>query len=190
MNKLLATNNLKMPSEAVKSPVSDERKRPKNGSEVLLNACTEHLSERDKANLRRIVVNEAISWIGTPYRANCMQKGRGVDCARFGIVPYQVAGLISWGVQIPPENSEWFLDKNRDPYKFKNFILRFGVEIPFDERLPADIATFLVEGIETHISILRTRDRIIHASMDSTVKEQRLLKIPTFRSIYRHKDLV
>lgn len=32
--------------------------------------------------LRRAIVEEAESWIGTPYHANAMVKGGGVDCLR------------------------------------------------------------------------------------------------------------
>jgi len=141
----------------------------------------------------RKIADEAISWVGTPYRHSCMQKGRGVDCARFAIRPYQAAGLIEEGVQVPIIARDRLLAGEKvDPDLFRNFILRYAVQIPFESRAVADLVTFFVLGVESHVGIIveRDPDYFVDAVSRSRVRKRRLALVPSVAAVYRHKDLI
>lgn len=163
----------------------NHRTTPQNGQE-------RELTGSNRAEIVQMVVNEALSWVGTPYDYDCMEKTKGVDCARFGIVPYKVAGLIPWGIQIPKQYRDWVYGKDVDPTVFRRFIERWGVQVDVQDIRPADMATFYVEGIEAHLSIVveTNPDYIVHANSRSTVRKVRLAKLNTFCALYRHKALL
>ena len=143
------------------------------------------------AELRRIVVEETLSWVGTRYRQNCMQKGKGADCARTGIRGFHVAGLIPWHMQPPIKGRDRLLaGEYVDPNLFRDFIIKCGgVPVPYDERMPADIATFRYLGVESHIGILVERDWMVDAVSGGRVRKRPLTKINSLVAIYRHKHL-
>jgi cell wall-associated NlpC family hydrolase len=142
--------------------------------------------------LRRKIVEEAESWIGTPYQFGAKEKGKGVDCAEFGIMPWKNVGLIPIGVQVLRQHKDWIHGKSVDKDAFKNFILKFGYEVPFDDRLPADMITFYYRGkdniaIESHVAILVCDDHIVHAQSGRKVKKHHLSTHKNVCSVYRYK---
>lgn len=149
------------------------------------------LVEQQVEELRRTIVEEVLSWVGTPYRQNCMQKGRGADCARVGIRGFQVAGLIPWEVNPPLENRDRLLAGDRvDKDEFRRFILSVGgIPIQYEDRLPADIVTFAFLDTESHIGTLVERDWMVDAISGGRVRRRRLLSIPSLVGLYRHRAL-
>jgi len=150
------------------------------------------LTEAEKNQAIHEVIEEALSWVGTPYRFGCQEKGKGADCAEFELKPFKAARLIPEGARPPRAHRDAYLGKKVDRDEFRNYLLRYCVEVPYPTRRPSDIATFLVNGIERHVSIIvqSDPDMIVHAVQLSHVRKQRLHKIPTLKSIYRHKALI
>lgn len=142
------------------------------------------------AATRKIVVDEAMSWRGTPYKHSCLQKGRGADCARFAIWPYKIAGLVPMSVKVPIEGRDRLLAGDQiDPDQFRDFILQYANEVPFDDRQPADMITFMFLGVETHVAIISDVDPdfIIDCPTRSMVRKRPLSKIPSIVGVYRPK---
>jgi len=134
------------------------------------------------------IVAEALSWVGTPYHYGQCQKGVGVDCARFALIPYKVAGIIPDGATLPAQHSDWILGKKVNRYAFRDYILRWADEVPYDTRQPGDLVTFIVGGVESHCGILVTKDDIVHAVSNSCVRQQRLMKVGSLKAVYRAKN--
>lgn len=142
--------------------------------------------------LRGSIVENALSLIDTPYRWNSVQPYEGSHCAMFGLTPYKLTGLIDDNVKLPVHHRDWMLGKDVDPNEFRDFIMQFAVEIPFDDRQSGDLVSFIFRGIESHVGILLRRDpdHIIHNPSGEAVKVQRLAQIPSLKSVYRHKKIM
>jgi cell wall-associated NlpC family hydrolase len=64
---------------------------------------------------RSAVIDEAISWIGTPYHHRAAIKRVGVDCGQLAIAVYAGAGIVQWfdTGDYPPD---WHLSRNEERY--------------------------------------------------------------------------
>jgi len=142
--------------------------------------------------LREIIVLHALRGIDTPYRNGGQEAYKGADCANFGITPYKLAGLINEGLRIPHQHKDWMLGKDINPFIFREFILQFAEEVPFDDRKPADMVSFLWQGIESHVGIITQIDPdwFVHAPSGEAVKFQKLMQATSLKSIYRHKKIL
>lgn len=143
----------------------------------------------DKSALVAALLTELASWVGTPYRYGAKQKGRGVDCSELIMCVCKATGAVSRKVHVPRQHADWIMNRKVDPFVFRNFLLQYCVEVPFDDRRPADIASFIYGGIESHVAMFETKDIIIHAPSGGYVKRQRLVKMNSLKSIYRLKVL-
>ena len=144
--------------------------------------------------IQQAIINEAVSWLGTPYDYGSAEKGKGIDCAKFLLAVYKKVGLIRPGFQPPHMNPDWSFKADADPAAFKEFILKCGHEVPFDERLPGDIVSYQFPGYagrlyETHLAILIENDLIIHAVRDHEVMRHRMTAFNNIKSVYRAKGL-
>ena len=111
-------------------------------------------------NWRQIVVDEALSWKGTPHRHEAMVKGCGVDCARILIASYEAAGILKPGECRPPHYSHDF-QLHQNP-EYLNWIQKYCVKIDGDP-LPGDIAVFNFGRGPSHGGIVIDWPRIVHA---------------------------
>lgn len=64
---------------------------------------------------REKIVQEAMSWRGTPYHPHARAKGAGCDCLTFIAGVYIGAGLIP-PMDIPHYSQQWHLHRNRELY--------------------------------------------------------------------------
>jgi hypothetical protein len=143
-------------------------------------------------DVRRIIVDEALSWKNTEYVFGGKEKGKGVDCSEFVGVPFKVAKLIDWKVQFPRTDGPDFQDnRNFDPEHFSRELLKYGVRVKYDDLNLGDIVSFLWRGVESHVAIVTRTDPcfVTHAVSGSVVREQPLVKLNTFVSGYRHKAI-
>lgn len=67
-------------------------------------------------DLRQRIVEEARSWLGTPYHHQAMVKGAGVDCAMILVAVYRAVGLIPAGFDPRPYPQDWHLHRNAERY--------------------------------------------------------------------------
>lgn len=119
---------------------------------------------------RALVVAEARTWLGTPYRGNQGCKGVGVDCAWILLRVYSACGLIR---DFDPPRYKSALARMREGEHFyRSMILRFAVEVRRDP-LPGDIVLFRVPLVSrrngtvltraTHGAIVTEWPRVVHA---------------------------
>ena len=101
-------------------------------------------------------IMEARSWIGTPWRHNKKEKGRGVDCINF---LHQVARSVN--VHLPP------IPERYQKTPLKNEIeeyLKGSFRRCLDSKIEkARVLLFTFQGYKTHVAIATSKDWMIHA---------------------------
>jgi NlpC/P60 family putative phage cell wall peptidase len=107
---------------------------------------------------RDLVVQEALSWIGTPYRHNAMVKGSGVDCAMILIGVYKNCGLID-EIDLPEYSPQWHL--HRDEEKYLNTISKYLKQT--QDPKPGDVALFKFGRTVSHSAIVIDYPTVVHA---------------------------
>lgn len=110
--------------------------------------------------LRAAVVNEAESWIGTPFHHQGRIKGSagGVDCLMLLAEVYERAGII--GHAAPPFYvPDWHL--HRDAERYIEGLSAYAR--PVDAPLPGDIALFRFGRTFSHGAIVIRWPRLVHA---------------------------
>ena len=107
---------------------------------------------------RDLVVKEALSWIGTPYRHHAMVKGTGVDCAMILIGIYKNCGLIN-EVNLPYYSPQWHL--HRDEEKYLETISKYLK--PTTDPKPGDVALFKFGRTVSHSAIVIDYPQVVHA---------------------------
>lgn len=113
--------------------------------------------------LRQTIIQEAETWIGTPYHAGARIKGAGCDCLTF------IAGVLI-NVKVVPENVEipfYRTDfmKHGIEETYLNGLLQYGREIEEREVGRGDVVIYKLKGagIFCHTGIVdRWPERIIH----------------------------
>lgn len=108
---------------------------------------------------RQDVVDQALSWLQTPYHPCARLKGVGVDCAQFPAAIYHAAGMIS---EIPrfDYSPQWHLHQTEELYL--QMVERHAVEIP-GPPMPGDFVLFKVGNCWAHGAIVTDHPTIIHA---------------------------
>jgi cell wall-associated NlpC family hydrolase len=81
---------------------------------------------RDIEAERRAVVDEARSWLRTPYHHMGRAKGAGVDCATLLAEVYAGAGVLP-AFDVPFYPPDWHL--HREAERYLDFVLAHAVEI-------------------------------------------------------------
>ena len=108
--------------------------------------------------MQEAILQEAESWLRTPFHHRAMIKGVGVDCAHFILAVYtKAAGIEPFEVeQYPPD---WHFHRSEE--RFIATIEKYfaKVEIP----LPGDVAMWKFGRCFSHGSIVIEWPRIIHA---------------------------
>lgn len=124
--------------------------------------------------VRRAIVSEARSWIGTPYVSNAMIKGRrgGVDCAMLPIAVYSACGLIPKEFDPRPYPPQWHVHRNEE--KYLAYVQQFTHEIATPA--PGDFAMFKVGFVFAHGAIVTQWPMVIHAVGNAIVFEDDISK--------------
>ncbi len=109
---------------------------------------------------RLAVVEEAKTWIGTPYHTNADVKGAGIDCGMLLVRVYVDTGVIE-PFDPRPYPSQWAFHQKAERYLA--IVLRFGKEFP-GPPLPGDLAMFKVGNCWAHGVIVIDWPLVIHAN--------------------------
>lgn len=112
-------------------------------------------------SLEEKLVENARSWIGTPWMHNQQLKGIGVDCIRF-----LEAVAIESGLTIEPLPKHYCKTPTGNAFKDyldRNFIKTGTIEL-------GTILLFEVKGICTHVGIATNNDRFIHAGTTGVIE--------------------
>lgn len=124
---------------------------------------------------RSAIVQEALSWEGTPWHHHQGVKGAGVDCVQFLLKVGQAVGAIPTDIVV----------ENYEPLARGSFLVRHlecwltEVKKP-DVYLPGQVLLMNIGGLETHVGIVCNQVNFVHAS----AKHKAVIMSPTFR--YEH----
>jgi NlpC/P60 family putative phage cell wall peptidase len=118
-------------------------------------------TEADTAlrDLRASVVQEAESWIGTPFHHAARVKGSGVDCLMLLAEVYERAGVVA-PVEPPFYVPDWHL--HRDAERYLEGLTPYAGEIT-GPPLSGDIALFRFGRTFSHGAIVTQWPLLIHA---------------------------
>lgn len=115
------------------------------------------MSELDE---RMLVVEEAKTWLGTPYITNGGVKGAGVDCGMLLVRVFVDTGMIA-PFDPRPYPAQWAMHQRAE--RFLDLVQSFGHEI-FEEPKPGDVALFKFGHCWSHGAIIVDWPVIIHAN--------------------------
>lgn len=116
------------------------------------------MNERE---IRSVIVEEARTWLRTPWHHRARVKGAGVDCANILCAVYHAAGLVP-EIKLPPYPIDWHLHQNEPT--FLHHLLHYAR--PVADGLPGDIAMFKYGRHAAHGSIVVEWPVVIHAYRD------------------------
>lgn len=113
--------------------------------------------------LREQIVEEARSWIRTPFHHEARVKGQGVDCGMLLAEVFEAVGLVP---HVAPEHypPDFMLHRNEERYL--DVVLKYAVEVtdPDFAPLPGDIVLFQHGRVYSHGGVVISWPKIIHAS--------------------------
>jgi len=147
---------------------------------------------------RKAVVDEALSWLKTPYHHAQSLKGAGVDCALFLAAVFENAGLIP-KIEWDYYPADWHIHNNDQLYL--KHVLQYGRKVDLDGRfeknqwigekpLPGDIAMYQFGRCTAHGAIVVEWPMLIHARLNLMVMLEEAFNpalAKEFRGIYRYK---
>lgn len=110
-------------------------------------------------NPREQIVNEAKSWLRTPYRHKARVKGGGVDCAQLLIAVYSACGLIDPDFAVEDYPMDWHL--HRDEERYLNHVLAHAHAVKTPQQ--GDVALFRFGRTVSHGAIVLEWPLVIHA---------------------------
>jgi cell wall-associated NlpC family hydrolase len=116
--------------------------------------------------VRMAVVDEAMSWLRTPYHHHAGLKGVGVDCIWLLIRCYQHVGIVAKDFDPGEYSPEWFLHRSEELYM--NGVAAYARRLlDGEEQQPGDIALFKIGKCVSHGGILVTHNKMVHANRKS-----------------------
>lgn len=107
---------------------------------------------------RQAVIEEARTWLRTPYHHEAGVKGAGVDCAFLLIRVFHACGLIP-DIDPRPYPADWAL--HRDDERYLGWVDRYARRV--DVPQPGDIAIWKFGRCFSHAAIVTGWPEIIHA---------------------------
>jgi NlpC/P60 family putative phage cell wall peptidase len=126
---------------------------------------------------RVLVVQEALTWLGTPYHHHARVKGVGVDCAQLLCAVYEACGCVP---HIDPGNyaHDWHLHRGEEV--FLGWLEKAGareVQVP----APGDVAVFRYGRAYSHAGIVvdvQHEAEVLHAYVSRGVIKTQLDEAP------------
>lgn len=116
----------------------------------------------DNVIARSQVVEEAHTWLRTPYHHNQHVKGAGVDCVWLLIEVYKTIGVVPVDFETGFYTHDWFLHRREELYL--EGVKKYAHPLPEDRKpLPGDIAMYKIGYTVSHGSIIVSPNLIIHA---------------------------
>lgn len=118
------------------------------------------------------IVEEARSWLGTPYRHQAAAKGAGCDC--LGLLRGVWCAVYGDHPKVPAYSPDWDEVAQRDV--LLEAARRYLVETPVGERRPGDVILFRMRrgAVAKHLGICSGPDRFLHAYSGHGVVESQL----------------
>ena len=108
---------------------------------------------------RQKVIDEARSWIRTPYHSCARVKQVGVDCAQLPAAVYEAAGMIPH-IPVDPYSHQWHLHQSKEVYL--NMVLNHAREFKGPPQ-SGDFVLFKLGRVHAHGAIVTQWPHIVHA---------------------------
>lgn len=117
----------------------------------------------DVQELRRRVVEEAVSWAHTPYHHQGSIKGVGVDCVWYLARVFQTIDKVPMDFDPGNYSREWYFHKSEEMYL--KGVAKYATRLP-DGVLPqpADVALYKVGKCVSHGAIIIDDELLVHAN--------------------------
>ncbi len=116
------------------------------------------ITDEREEQQRALIVKEALSWIGTPYRQWGNSKGASIDCAMLLVRCWVDAGIFE-SFDPRPYPVDWHLHKKEERYL--DWMNSLAIET--DERRAGNIVLFRFGRCFSHAGILTSPTKIVHA---------------------------
>ena len=114
-------------------------------------------------DLHRRVVDEARTWLGTPWHHEGDVKGAGVDCAMLLVRVFGVVGLIP-PIDPRPYPIDHMLHSGQE--RFLGWLQQFAQPVSYVDPQPGDVLVYRVGRCFSHGAIVTEWPFIIHAFRD------------------------
>jgi NlpC/P60 family putative phage cell wall peptidase len=131
------------------------------------------LDAEKEAMLRRALVDEARTWIGTPYRQLGDVKGIACDCSMLLVRCLVDTGIVE-AFDPRPYPPTWFLHQADERYIDWLSIVAVEVETP----QPGDFVTVKIGRAFAHSGIVSDAEHLIHAFADEGQVRESVLRHP------------
>lgn len=116
---------------------------------------------------RQKVLDEAKSWLGTPFEHMQRCKGAGVDCGQFLLGVFHNTGCIPY---VKPDYYPKDFHLHQDREWYKEMVEEFAEPLPLGTLpLPADVVLFRVGRLYSHGAIVVLWPKIIHSFVTNGV---------------------
>jgi len=114
-------------------------------------------------SLRDQIVEEALSYVGTPFHDRAMLRGCGVDCSTFPYLVYRAFNLIP-EIVFPKVSMQIWLDRKVTYRGYEEWVVKLAKrEITESEVQPADFVLWKVVNSWVHGGIVvRWPEFVIH----------------------------
>lgn len=112
-----------------------------------------------EAEQRQKVVDEARSWLHTPYHSCARLKGVGVDCAQLPAAIYEAAGVIPH-IPVDPYSHQWHLHQSQEVYL--QMVQSHAQEFSGPPS-PGDFVLFKIGRLYAHGAVVIAWPRVIHS---------------------------
>lgn len=114
---------------------------------------------------RLAVVQEALTWLGTPWHHQARVRGAGVDCGQFLAAVLEDAGLIP---HVDPGSYPQDFMLHSDEGRFQALVEQHAAQVDRGP-LPGDILLFRFGRCLSHGAISLGGTRIVHSYLDHGV---------------------
>ena len=111
---------------------------------------------------RAQLIEEALSWVGTPYQTHQSCKGAGADCGGYCYGVWRNVGLLPPDARPARISAQWYLHRT-DEVIVRGLQAHGAVAIPLDQAQPGDVLTFQYGRAQSHMAFLLPHGLIIHS---------------------------
>lgn len=115
-------------------------------------------------NKSQLAVQEALTWLGTPYHHQGRVKGIGTDCGMIILEVFHKLGLIPY-VDPRPYPPDWHLHQMEQRYLY--WVEQFFYKV--DEPQPGDIVLYHFGKCISHAGIITEWPMMVHAYLKQGV---------------------